>query len=764
MAKLELIFLGIFLGILDVLYPSPTDDHTADGPVVDTMYGPIRGVYVQQGSMFLGVPFAAPPVGSLRWQPPQPPTKWATTYNATAPSAACIQHECGPDDADSIGQCPPSRERSEDCLYLNVFVPLKTDESKLPVIFWIHGGNFWGGSAMGPLYDGRFLANKTKTVVVAANYRLSALGFLVAGQGDGAATGNFGILDQIAALQWTQDNIGDFGGDKDRITIFGQSAGAYSVLLHMIVNKSDHLFHRAIAASPPLSLTFRSKVGAIIYGDDFTRQLNCTLGDMQCLRAASATQVLEAQYAVRTKIVNPFDLIELFEPWGPTVDGDLVPGQVVDAFENGMFQKKPLIIGSTTEEAIAFYGPIQGVYVQQGSIFLGIPFAAPPVGDLRWKPPQPPTSWTPSMFNATTFSSMCIPHTGTIDPFPHGLRAPPLGNGTSEDCLYLNVFAPTIAKPGGKLPVIFWIHGGNFFQGSAMDFLYDGRFLANSTKTVVVAANYRLSALGFLVTRQGEGAATGNFGILDQIAALQWIQDNIADFGGDKDRVTIYGQSAGAYSALLHMTLDKSDHLFHRAIASSPPPTLYFRTDLEARIFGDDFARLLDCTPGDMDCMRSASASQVAQAQNAAGAKVVNPFRLIELLEPWGPTIDGDLVRGQLMDLFSNGQYQQKPAIIGSTTEEGVLLVYDGTAKPLLTLEYEALVYGLFLTNGPAVLRQYPPSHSGDERPVASLLLTHYLFSCPIRHVQRSAAENGSADFWSYVFAHPLTKKGGWEN
>ncbi|XP_078674691.1 crystal protein-like [Branchiostoma floridae x Branchiostoma belcheri] len=354
MAKLELIFLGIFLGILDVLYPSPTDNHTVDGPVVDTMYGPIRGVYVQQGSMFLGVPFAAPPVGSLRWQPPQPPTKWATTYNATAPSAACIQHECGPDDADSIGQCPPSRERSEDCLYLNVFVPLKTDESKLPVIFWIHGGNFWGGSAMGPLYDGRFLANKTKTVVVAANYRLSALGFLVAGQGDGAATGNFGILDQIAALQWTQDNIGDFGGDKDRITIFGQSAGAYSVLLHMIVNKSDHLFHRAIAASPPLSLTFRSRVGAIIYGDDFTRQLNCTLGDMQCLRAASATQVLEAQYAVRTKIVNPFDLIELFEPWGPTVDGDLVPGQVVDAFENGMFQKKPLIIGSTTEEAIAF--------------------------------------------------------------------------------------------------------------------------------------------------------------------------------------------------------------------------------------------------------------------------------------------------------------------------------------------------------------------------------------------------------------------------
>ncbi|XP_035683159.1 cAMP-regulated D2 protein-like [Branchiostoma floridae] len=406
------------------------------------------------------------------------------------------------------------------------------------------------------------------------------------------------------------------------------------------------------------------------------------------------------------------------------------------------------------------YGPLQGVSVPQGSVFLGIPFAAPPVGDLRWQPPLPPAAWAPGTFNATAFSAACIPHTGTIDPFPHGTRTPALGNGTSEDCLYLNVFTPAIAKPGGKLPVIFWIHGGNFFQGSAMDFLYDGRFLAN--KTIVVAANYRLSALGFLVAGQGEGAATGNYGILDQIAALQWVQDNIAEFGGDRDRVTIFGQSAGAYSVLLHMTCKKSDHLFHRAIASSPPPTLYFRTALEARVLGDDFSRLLNCTAGDMDCMRSASASQVAQAQNAAGTKVVNPFRLIELLEPWGPTIDGDLVRGQVMDLLSNGEYQQKPVIIGSTTEEAILLVYDGTAKPLSTLEYEAIVYGLFLTNAPAVLRRYPPSHSGDERPVASLLLTHYLFSCPIRHVQRRVAENGTADIWSYVFAHPLIKRGGW--
>ncbi|XP_035683405.1 cAMP-regulated D2 protein-like [Branchiostoma floridae] len=346
MAKLELIFLGIFLGILDVLYPSPAEDHAADGPVVDTMYGPVRGVYVQQGAMFLGVPFAAPPVGSLRWQPPQPPAKWSGTYNATAPSAACMQHECGPDDADSIGQCPPSRKRSEDCLYLNVFMPVNTDKSKLPVIFWIHGGNFWGGSAMGPLYDGRFLANKTRTVVVAANYRLSALGFLVAGQGEGAATGNYGILDQIAALQWVQDNIAEFGGDKDRVTIYGQSAGAYSVVLHMTVNKSDHLFHGAIAASPPLSLTFKGRVEALIYGDEFSQQLNCAVGNMQCLRAASASQVLDAQYAVRLKIVNPFDLIELFEPWGPTVDGDLVAGQVVDAFENGKFKRNERPIDS----------------------------------------------------------------------------------------------------------------------------------------------------------------------------------------------------------------------------------------------------------------------------------------------------------------------------------------------------------------------------------------------------------------------------------
>ncbi|XP_035683146.1 crystal protein-like [Branchiostoma floridae] len=244
------------------------------------------------------------------------------------------------------------------------------------------------------------------------------------------------------------------------------------------------------------------------------------------------------------------------------------------------------------------YGAIQGVYVEQGSMFLGIPFAAPPVGDLRWKPPQPPAPWAPGTFMATNVSFECVP----INNITLGLGR---NGNTSEDCLYLNVFVPMITNTSEKLPVFFWIHGGDFLLGSAMDPLYDGRFLANSTRTVVVAANYRLSALGFLVAGQGEGAATGNYGILDQIAALQWVQDNIAEFGGDKDRVTIFGQSAGAYSVVLHMTLGKSDHLFHRAIAASPPLSLFFKTRLEALLFGDDFARLLNCTPGDMDCMRA---------------------------------------------------------------------------------------------------------------------------------------------------------------
>ncbi|KAI8487615.1 hypothetical protein Bbelb_346080 [Branchiostoma belcheri] len=397
------------------------------------------------------------------------------------------------------------------------------------------------------------------------------------------------------------------------------------------------------------------------------------------------------------------------------------------------------------------YGPIQGVYVEQGSMFLGIPFAAPPVGDLRWKPPQPASPWAPGTFKATNFSSACVP-------IRVSLSAP--DSDTSEDCLYLNVFVPTVTNTSEKLPVFFWIHGGDFLLGSAMDSMYDGRFLANSTRTVVVAANYRLSALGFLVAGQGEGSATGNFGILDQIAALQWIQDNIADFGGDKDRVTIFGQSAGAYSVVLHMTLDKSDHLFRRAIAASPPLSLFFKTRLEALLFGDDFARLLNCTPGDMQCMRSASTTDIAKVQTDMLIEIQDPFqRLIEHMEPWGPTIDGDLISNQVMDAFENGRFQNKPFIVGSTTEEAVMFVSCVFAK-LPAVEYEAVVYGLFPADAEKVLRAYPPSGSGDERSVAVQLVTHYLFSCPVRKTLRNAERRGDSSVWLYVFSHALPQ--GW--
>ncbi|CAH1256942.1 NLGN2 [Branchiostoma lanceolatum] len=198
-----------------------------DGPIVRTQYGDVRGMYVEEGVIFLGLPFGVPPVGELRWKP-------ARTYNmswapevrdGTVPGPACRQGGCAPNQTDYQHSCnrDKARTQSEDCLYLNVFVPrsVLNSTARLPVMCWFHGGQYVTGTGAALVYDGRILANKTDTVVVTTNYRLGAFGYLVTGEGEDDARGNYGTLDQIEALKWIQQNIADFGGDKDKVTIFG---------------------------------------------------------------------------------------------------------------------------------------------------------------------------------------------------------------------------------------------------------------------------------------------------------------------------------------------------------------------------------------------------------------------------------------------------------------------------------------------------------------------------------------------------------------
>lgn len=203
-------------------------------------------------------------------------------------------------------------------------------------------------------------------------------------------------------------------------------------------------------------------------------------------------------------------------------------------------------------------GPVRGVLgerVREISIFRGIPFAAPPVGEFRFCPPQPPQPWSEERL-CSTFSPACIQ---TVKPGEHKLE-------DSEDCLYLNVYTPA-KMPGEKLPVLFWIHGGGFSHGSASEAEFNGEHLC-SLGAVVVTANYRCGALGFF-TLPGWTDRGGNLGLLDQLAALYWVHDNIAAFGGDPDWVTVFGQSAGGMSARMLLTSPLAAGLMQRAIIES---------------------------------------------------------------------------------------------------------------------------------------------------------------------------------------------------
>jgi len=220
-----------------------------------------------------------------------------------------------------------------------------------------------------------------------------------------------------------------------------------------------------------------------------------------------------------------------------------------------------LLVASTARAADIDSGRLEGVREQGLTVYKGVPFAAPPVGDLRWRPPRPVRPW-PGVREAKTFAPACM-QSGVSMPG----ETPP---ATSEDCLYLNVWTP--ANAGAQLPVLVWIYGGGFANGSASMALYWGDRLAKRGGVVVTVA-YRVGAFGFLahpeLTRESPERTSGNYGLRDQIAALEWVKRNIGAFGGDPSRVTIAGQSAGAMSVSILMASPAARGLFHRAIGQS---------------------------------------------------------------------------------------------------------------------------------------------------------------------------------------------------
>lgn len=316
-------------------------------------------------------------------------------------------------------------------------------------------------------------------------------------------------------------------------------------------------------------------------------------------------------------------------------------------------------------------GTLKGTVTNNTLSFKGIPYAAPPVGNLRWRAPQPVQPW-PGVRPATEYGHDCIQL-----PLPGDAAAS--GGPMSEDCLVLNVWRPVAIEPDQKLPVLVWIHGGGFLNGSSAAPIYDGSAFAQQG-LVVVSFNYRLGRLGFFahpaLTAANEGSL-GNYGLLDQLAALRWVQRNVAAFGGDPSQVTIMGESAGGISVMHHLTSPQSQGLFHRAIVLSGGGRTYLvglrklsqsTPELpSAEESGLEFARSVGVTgtgPEALAALRALPAEQVNGDMNM-GALLSKPPTYAG-----GPIFDGDLITTTPGEILQRGEGADVPVLIGTTSAD----------------------------------------------------------------------------------------------
>jgi para-nitrobenzyl esterase len=347
-------------------------------------------------------------------------------------------------------------------------------------------------------------------------------------------------------------------------------------------------------------------------------------------------------------------------------------------------------------------GQVRGSVMEGSRQFLGIPYAKPPVGDLRWKAPQSPDPWK-DVRDATLFGKRCAQVANAT-----------LQNMASndEDCLYLNVWTPS-PVPKEALPVMVWIHGGGNVNGSASEpvpfinvgVFYSGQFLAENHDVVVVSMNYRLGLFGFFAHPDlvADGAS-GNQGLLDQQMALTWVHNNIARFGGDPGNVTIFGESAGSFDVCMHVAAPGSAGLFHRAISESGGCTTRQRTRVEAEAAAVSFAGDVSCTgAGALACLRGKAAADLMASPDVAAGK------------GFGPDVDGMFMPDQPRTLYDTGRISKVPYLLGSNTDEGTLFL--PATKPMNDQDYMDALTAMFGASATAVANMYKPADFANGMP-----------------------------------------------
>ncbi len=362
-------------------------------------------------------------------------------------------------------------------------------------------------------------------------------------------------------------------------------------------------------------------------------------------------------------------------------------------------------------------GAVRGLANGAVNEFLGIPYAAPPVGVLRWRPPQPAASWT-GIRGATQFAPHCPQLAG-----PFGQAS------TSENCLFLNVFTPRPQRAGSHFPVMVWIHGGALVSGESND--YDPTQLVADGVTVVTI-NYRLGALGFLAhpALAGANGQSGDYGLMDQQAALRWVQRNIAGFGGNPHNVTIFGESAGGLSVLSQVASPQARGLFERAIAESGSYNLTQASLSSAEAAGQTFAANAGCASQAAACLRKLPVSTILANQDAAG---------------YTPNINSQVLPETLKSAFASGDFNRVPIINGTNRDEWRLFVAlsELAGNPVTASNYQSMIsstLGIPAAAAAIIAAKYPLSAFPSPSIALGAVGTDAIFACPALAIDQSVS------------------------
>ena len=384
-------------------------------------------------------------------------------------------------------------------------------------------------------------------------------------------------------------------------------------------------------------------------------------------------------------------------------------------------------------------------------IFKGVPYAAAPVGELRWKPPQPLQPWE-GVRKADEASAWC--------PQPKSIASGRIGR-LDEDCLYLNIYT-TAKNTSAKHPVMVWIHGGGHTTGSGMSLFYSGTRLAEKG-VVLVAINYRLGPFGFmahpLLSKESAKNVSGNYGFLDEIAALKWVKHNISAFGGDPDRVTIFGESAGAASVSRLMVSPLARGLFHRAISQSGGPFGRNRHIRENRNFqesaesiGKKVEALLGCEKDadPLECMRGKPHEEILKAAKPAQGLYGRGLR-------FGPIVDGWAIPADPGLLWHQGKIADVPFMAGANADEGTIFLKQLTIDDIN--QYEKFVQLIGQEDSSLLLKLFPAKSKAEIKPALNKLTAVVAFISAARGMVRFASQKQAKVFYYHFTRVPGTPR-----